>query len=200
MALDLDLDVIPPSWATCADLATFISHIIIDAMMIQGLVWFLFGFLIWPFLIIAILIHAYVTFPIHEDTASLECDIVQPGDDVDLIKKAQQNLGENFQARSNHEADVAAGYFAIYREYSPGGVNSKPSGLERSTPAGSTSISAPSPSVYQSMYRSIFDRKPSTSPLDNKGAGKPQKRGGNVFYVVLRYIFWELEICHAVSN
>jgi hypothetical protein len=36
------------------------------------------------------------------------------------------------------------------------------------------------------MYRSIFDRKQTASPLDNKGVGKPQ-RSGNVFYVVLRY-------------
>ena len=156
--------------------------------MIQALGWFLSGFLTLPAIIIAILIHAYVTFPIHEDTTYRESDIVQPGDDVDLIKKAQNTLGEKFQPRT-HEADVAACYFAIHREYSPRGVNSKPSGLERSSPAGSTTISAPSPSVYQSMYRSIFDRKPSTSPLDNKGAGKPQKRGGNVFYVVLRYEF-----------
>ncbi len=116
---------------------------------------------------------------------------MRTGDDVDLIKKAKEQLGESSQPRSNHEADVAAGYFAIYREYSPGGVNSKPAGLERSSPAGSTTISAPSPSVYQSMYRSIFDRKPSTSPLDNKGAGRLQKRGGNVFYVVLRYAVCE---------
>jgi hypothetical protein len=38
------------------------------------------------------------------------------------------------------------------------------------------------------MYRSLFDRKPNTSPLDNKGVGKPQKKNGNLFYVVLRYV------------
>ena len=193
------LGPLPPRWPTRTAPKALVLYIIINAMMMQTLAWFLLGFLTWPFIIIAILIHAYVTFPIHEDTACRETDIVQPGDDVDLISKAQKTLGEKFQPRS-HEVDVAASYFAIYREYSPGGVNSKPSGLERSSPAGSTTISTPSPSVYQSMYRSIFDRKPSTSPLDNKGAGKPQKRGGNVFYVVLRYIFWKKEICHADSN
>ena len=164
----------------------FSPHIIPDATMIQGLIWFLFGLLVWPLIIIAVLVHAFITFPIRNDTThqeeTRESDIVQPGDDVDLVKKAQKTLAEKFQAR-NHEADVAAGYFAIFREYNPGGVTSKP--LERSSPAGSTTISAPSPSVYQSMYRSIFDRKPTPSPLDNK----PQKRGGNVFYVVLRYIY-----------
>jgi hypothetical protein len=37
------------------------------------------------------------------------------------------------------------------------------------------------------MYRSIFDRKQVNNPLDNKGIGRPQRRGTNVFYVVLRY-------------
>jgi hypothetical protein len=162
--------------------------------MMGGLLEFLFAYFLGgvtflPLIVVAVLFHAYVTFPVHEDTAYRENDevsIVQPGDDVDAIKKAQKTLEEKFQHRNNHEADVASGYFAVFRDYNPGGVNSKP--LERNTPAGTTTISAPSPSVYQSMYRSIFDRKPSTSPLDNKGAGKPQKRGGNVFYVVLRYI------------
>ena len=147
------------------------------------------GITFLPLLILLVLIHAYATFPIHEDTAYRDSEgasIVRPGDDVDAIKRAQKTLGEKFQAR-NQEGDVAAQFFSIYREYSPGGVNSKP--LERSTPAGTTTISAPSPSVYQSMYRSIFDRKPNSSPLDNKGVGKPQKKNPNLFYVVLRYVF-----------
>lgn len=109
---------------------------------------------------------------------------------MDAIKKAQNTLGEA-------QNTLGAMYFAVYREFNPGGVNSKP--LERNTPVGTTTISAPSPSVYQSMYRSIFDRKPSSSPLDNKGAGRPQKKGGNVFYVVLRYTFWKMEIYYGTS-
>jgi hypothetical protein len=161
--------------------------------MMGGLVGFLFiyilgGLTFIPLLVIAIFLHAYLTFPVHEDTAYREKEadsIVRPGDDFDAIKRAQKTLGEKFQPRNNHEADVAAGYFAVCREYVPGGVNGKPP--ERNTPLGSTVVSTPSQSVYQTMYRSIFDRKPSTSPLDNKGVGKPQKKGGNVFYVVLRY-------------
>ncbi|TVY75614.1 putative PH domain-containing protein [Lachnellula suecica] len=161
-----------------------------------------------PLLLAAVLLHAYLTFPLHEDTAAdtayREPALVRPGDDIDAIKTAQKTLGEKFQARSNHEADVAAGYFAVCREYTPGGVNGKPP--ERTTPVGSTTVSAPSPSVYQSMYRSIFDRKQTNSPLDNKGAGRPQRRGGNVFYVVLRHghlmLFdddEQLEVRHVVS-
>jgi hypothetical protein len=159
-----------------------------------GLAGFLFIYLIGgitfiPLLIIAVLLHAYLTFPIHDDTAYRENDtvsIIRPEDDIDAIEKAQKTLGEKFQSRNSHEADVFAGYFAVCREYTPGGANGKPP--ERTTPLGSTTVSAPSPSVYQSMYRSIFERKPSSSPLDNKGVGKPQKKGGNIFYVVLRCV------------
>jgi len=152
------------------------------------LIVYLFGGLtFFPLLIVLILLHAYFAFPIRDDTAYREksdVSIARPEDDVDALKSAQITLGEKLQLRNSHESDVAAGYFTITREFVPGGVNGKPP--ERSTPLGSTTVSAPSPSVYQSMYRSIFDRKQSNSPLDNKGPGKPQKKGGNVFYVVLR--------------
>ena len=79
------------------------------------------------------------------------------------------------------EPDVAAGYFAVCREYVPGGVNGKPP--ERTTPAGET-IAAESPSVYQSMYRSIFERNKTQVP--SLEGGKLIKKARNVFYVVLR--------------
>lgn len=154
------------------------------------LVYLLGGITFVPLLVIAVFAHAYLTFPVRGDTAPRDDGtdtIVQAGDDIDAIKRAQSTLGEKFQPRSGHEADVAAAYFSVAREYKPNGINAKPP--ERNTPVGSTTVSAASPSVYQSMYRSIFDRKPSNSPLDNRGVGKPQKRGGNVFYVVLRYGF-----------
>lgn len=156
-------------------------------------VYILGGLTFIPLIVIAIFAHAYLTFPVRDDTAYREDEvdpIVQPGDDLDAIKRAQKTLEEKFQPRSGHEADVAAAYFSVSREYTPNGINAKPP--ERSTPVGSTTVSAASPSVYQSMYRSIFDRKPNNSPLDNKGVGKPQKRGGNVFYVVLRYGYFSL--------
>ncbi|KAH8686049.1 hypothetical protein BGZ60DRAFT_396766 [Tricladium varicosporioides] len=177
-----------------------------------SLVGFLFiyvlgGLTFFPLIIVAVLAHVYITFPTHKDTAYRETDtesIVQPGDDIDAIERAQKTLAEKFQPRNNHEADVAAGYFAVCREYIPGGVNGKPP--ERTTPTGSTTVSAASPSVYQSMYRSIFERKQNNSPLGEKGNGRPQKRGGNVFYVVLRHghlmLFdddEQLEVRHVVS-
>jgi hypothetical protein len=86
--------------------------------------------------------------------------------------------------RRSHVPDVAAGYFAVCREYVPGGINGKPP--ERTTPAGSV-IAAESPSVYQSMYRSIFDRNKSLTPTMD-GANAKFKKARNVFYVVLRYV------------
>lgn len=86
--------------------------------------------------------------------------------------------------RRSHVPDVAAGYFAVCREYVPGGINGKPP--ERTTPAGSV-IAAESPSVYQSMYRSIFDRNKSLTPT-MEGANPKFKKARNVFYVVLRYV------------
>lgn len=83
-----------------------------------------------------------------------------------------------------HEPDVCAGYFAVCREYVPGGVNGKPP--DRTTPAG-TVVAVESPSVYQSMYRSIFDRNKTMSPTIDATNNK-NKKARNVFYVVLRYV------------
>jgi hypothetical protein len=112
-------------------------------------------------------------------------NIVQPGDDTTALDAARAASREDAKARAARELEVAAGYFAVCREYTPMGINAKP--IERSTPLGSTTVASPSPSVYQTMYRSIFDRKPAQGPLDNKAAvSQRPKKAGNVFYVVLR--------------
>ncbi|MBE7180005.1 MAG: hypothetical protein INR71_02160 [Terriglobus roseus] len=107
---------------------------------------------------------------------------------------------------SLHEADVAAGYFAVCREYVPGGVNGKPP--ERTTPAGGV-VANESPSVYQSMYRGIFGRDKNAAPTIQNEAGKGSvkvKKGRNVFYVVLRLghlmlydDIEQLEVRHVIS-
>lgn len=153
------------------------------------IIYVLGGLTFIPLCIGAVFLYAYLTFPIQDETKyrKPEADpLLQPEDDVEAIERAKQALGDNFKSRNPHEADVAAGYFAVCREYVPGGVNGKPP--ERSTPVGSTPVASPSPSVYQTMYRSLFERKPVNSPIDNKRGATPQKRGGNVFYVVLRYL------------
>jgi len=128
-----------------------------------------------PLLITSVLVYSYYTLP----QSSLSPDLTLS---KDVFGKADEDLGlkEKLEKRSN-EHDVAAGYFAVCRDYVPGGVNGKPP--ERTTPAGET-IAAESPSVYQSMYRSIFERK---TPSPSIEAGKPVKKARNVFYVVLRH-------------
>jgi hypothetical protein len=105
-----------------------------------------------------------------EDGASLGAGL-----DEEILKKLK---------RRTDETDTFAGYFAVCREYVPGGVNGKPP--DRTTPAGSV-VSVESPSVYQSMYRSIFDRNKTASPSMDASNAK-SKKARNAFYVVLRHV------------
>ena len=153
---------------------------------------YLLGVLTLPLLVVAVFAHAHLTFPYIEDEQAAPAipdnapgSIVQPGDDVTLLddaRKAQKD--EQPRPRPNNDSDVAAGYFAVCREYMPMGINAKP--IERATPVGSATVASPSPSVYQTMYRSIFDRKQASGPLDSNGNNQRPKNAGNVFYVVLR--------------
>lgn len=147
-------------------------------------VYVLGGLTLPPIILVFVLLHAYLTLPVHNSTSSgltsARDGLKRVGDDEDIFKTGNEDIPEAFKTRS-HEADVAAGYFAVCREYVPGGVNGKPP--ERTTPAGEV-IAAESPSVYQSMYRSIFDRN-KTPTIEQ---GKNAKRARNVFYVVLRYV------------
>ncbi|KAI1818548.1 hypothetical protein GGS20DRAFT_191863 [Poronia punctata] len=158
-----------------------------------------------PLVFAAVLLHAHFTFPVHNGTNAVppsETDgIVEPGDDTTDLEAVQK---EESRQKLLAESDVAAGYFAVCREYTPMGINAKP--IERSTPVGSTTVAAPSPSVYQSMYRSIFERKQTSGPLDDKSVSQRPKRAGNVFYVVLRHghlmLFdddEQLEVRHVIS-
>ncbi|KAF1913622.1 hypothetical protein BDU57DRAFT_520561 [Ampelomyces quisqualis] len=115
------------------------------------------------------------------------------GLDEEILKKLK---------RRTDDPDSFAGYFAVCREYVPGGVNGKPP--DRTTPAGAV-VSMESPSVYQSMYRSIFDRNKAASPsIDPVNARN--KKARNVFYVVLRLGHLmlydnedQLEVRHVIS-
>ncbi|KAI1825043.1 hypothetical protein F4861DRAFT_221133 [Xylaria intraflava] len=159
-----------------------------------------------PLVVLVIGLHAYFALPVYDAVNSTNASdaesILQPGDDTADLEAVQK---EESRQKLLADSDVAAGYFAVCREYTPMGINAKP--IERSTPVGSTTVAAPSPSVYQTMYRSIFDRKQASGPLDdNKGAGQRPKRAGNVFYVVLRHghlmLFdddEQLEVRHVIS-
>ncbi|KAL8737539.1 MAG: hypothetical protein Q9181_001591 [Wetmoreana brouardii] len=151
-------------------------------------IYILGGLTFLPLLFILVLLHAHLTFP------RVAQGVQAPKDEPDSLEDTKDDgqnikssaalaaLKERFQ--SGHEPDVAAGYFAVCRDYVPGGVNGKPP--ERTTPAGAV-VATESPSVYQSMYRSIFDRKQGPTLDAGKGNAKPTKRARNVFYVVLRH-------------
>lgn len=102
-------------------------------------------------------------------------------DDISLGIGLDEEILKKLKRRTS-EPDTFAGYFAVCREFVPGGVNGKPP--DRTTPTGAV-VPMESPSVYQSMYRSIFDRNKTASPsLDASNA--KNKKARNVFYVVLR--------------
>ena len=128
----------------------------------------------------------YTSVPV-ADHASAQvddpADIARPNDDRLVFKTGTDDLEEKFHRK--HDSDVAAGYYAVCREYVPGGVNGKPP--ERLSPGGEV-VANVSPSVYQSMYRSIFDRsQKATIDPSKEGVRKTVKRPNNVFYVVLRH-------------
>ncbi len=143
------------------------------------------GLTFLPTLFCLLLLHGYLTFPKRPPSSSFASDdVCDPNDDDRIIKSdlGASKLAKQFQR--GHESDVAAGYFAVCREYVPGGINGKPP--ERTTPAGAV-VTAESPSVYQSMYRSLFDKKQAPTIDPGKGNGKTIRRARNVFYVVLRH-------------
>ncbi|KAI0130078.1 hypothetical protein BJ170DRAFT_577704 [Xylariales sp. AK1849] len=156
-----------------------------------------------------VLFALYHTFTVQNDVGKRQNEadqsIVQTGDDTRELDAAQRAERGETKPRFTNTADVAASYFAVCREYTPMGINAKP--IERSTPVGSATVAAPSQSVYQAMYRSIFDRKQGPNPLESStGVGIRPKRAGNVFYVVLRHghlmLFdddEQLEVRHVIS-
>ncbi|KAI1625818.1 hypothetical protein EDD37DRAFT_625609 [Exophiala viscosa] len=157
-----------------------------------SLQWFLFvyifgGLTFIPLFVALLLLHAYYTLPPPNDDGQKSnrdpANLIRTDDDKLAFKTTTDDLAEKFHRK--HDSDVAAGYFAVCREYVPGGVNGKPP--EKLTSAGDV-VAQESPSVYQSMYRSIFDRsqKPTIEP-NKDGNRKAVKRANNVFYVVLRH-------------
>ncbi len=155
-----------------------------DPFWTSSLAVYLLGVLTVPFFIGLFLLQFYLFLPRH-GASSASAAHQKDADDwrgEDVFASSDFDDIRDKLADRNSETDVAAGYFAVCREYVPGGLNGKPP--ERTTPAGEV-IAAESPSVYQSMYRTIFDRNktPSTE------LGRNTKRARNIFYVVLRYVY-----------
>jgi hypothetical protein len=159
-----------------------------------ALAYFLGGLTFLPLLLLLLLSHAYLTQPI----ARRSSDSHQP-DPLGLSEREKLSSQEELKglpsdvSARNHEPDVAAGYFAVCRDFSQGLSALKEKARDRADPA-STSNSE-SPSVYQSMYRSIFDRgRLQTPTLDpaNGGSRKPR----NTFFIVIRCASTPRLACH----
>jgi hypothetical protein len=88
-------------------------------------VYVLGGLTFIPLIVAAILLHAFITLPVKgqssPSTANESNSIRRPHDDEANLKSGADVLAEQFTRK--HESDVAAGYFAVCREYVPGGVN-----------------------------------------------------------------------------
>lgn len=144
-----------------------------------------------PLVAISIFLLGLYTFPYREDiddaTSHARSDLVQSGDDVTALEATLNTTRERKdKLRSSQDADEAAGYFAVCRDYFPMGVSAKP--IERTTSAGTTTITAPSQSIYQTMYRGIFERRSGPSPIENNNPiSQRSKKTGNVYYVILRH-------------
>lgn len=144
------------------------------------LVYLLGGLTFVPLVAALLFAYAYHTFPEATTHEPSESDLRRDEDSEDIFKTDDEKLVR----RLANSVDVVAGNFAVTREFVPGGVNGKPP--ERTSPV-TASAPSDSPSVYQSMYRSLFDRKvnQSRSDIGNGGAARP-KRTKNEFFVVLR--------------
>lgn len=150
-------------------------------------VYLLGGLTFIPLVLSLSLLYSYLVLPPPSPQSkrasdSADTPINHPDDDQYSLRSRTDELAEKFYR--THDTDVAAGYFVVCREYVPGGVNGKPP--ERTTPAGEV-IAAESPSVYQTMYRSLFDRKQAPTIEPARNTAKNGKRARNMFYIVLRH-------------
>ena len=126
-----------------------------------------------PLAIVLFFAHAYFGLPEVEAPQNLHSQ--------DGQKEQDKELEEKFSSQAN-EPEVTSGYFAVCREFVPGGVNGKPP--ERTSPSTRDTMTADSPSVYQTMYRNIFERRKAQAPSLDPSKG--QRKAQNVFFVALR--------------
>ena len=131
-----------------------------------------------PLILIALFAHAYYNLPTVESPSQAPHNEDQP-EKVVQDKELEEKL-----TKQSQEPEVAAGYFAVCREFVPGGVNGKPP--ERSSPGAKDTVPGDTPSVYQTMYRSLFERGKNQAP--SLEPSKNAKKASNVFFVALRFV------------
>lgn len=139
------------------------------------------GFTFMPLLIAALFYHAYKTQPVVDSSAPSRSSLKLTSVERDAAKEELKSIPIESFARTNRHDGVAS-YFAVCRHYVAGGVDGKPP--ERNT--SSTAMNhGESPSVYQSMYRSLVGRgKAHASSLE--GHLHKSKKIKMVYFVVIR--------------
>jgi hypothetical protein len=148
------------------------------------LTYLLGGITFLPLIALVILYHAHVTQPIVDPDNFNKRDVLElSSSEESAAVNELENLPIEISHRV-HEPDVAAGYFVICREYTPSVMTGKPT---EKAPSNNSPAPGSSPSVYQSMYRSIFERGKIQSPsLD--GGQKGNRKARNTFFVVIRLV------------
>ena len=172
------------------------------AALLQFLfIYFLGGLTLLPLLVIVILYHAYLFLPVagsdelFPEKAALSA-VFEVENSDDLSEKPTKGSVARQDATSRRNT-LTAGYFTVNREFVPGGISSRPS--ERINAAGAA-IHNESLNVYQSMYRSIFDRGKS-QPAAVEGyntTGKSAKKIRNVLYIVLRFVITAIILIYEI--
>lgn len=154
----------------------------------MGLITLVVVYIIGGLTFIPLVICAFLTVIYYTSTTSRSRHHDALVTETDEASGAAKVAGEKMGGKSRTEPEVAAGYFAVTREWTPGGLNGKPP--EKLSPAGTTLTKGeePSQSMYQTMVRSIFDRRPGAAKSNAGAADKGKKRAVNVFYVVLRWV------------
>jgi hypothetical protein len=155
------------------------------ALVSYILTYLLGGLTFIPLIVLAILYHAHITQPVVDPESFHKRDVLELStSEEDAAVNELENLPIEISHRV-HEPDVAAGYFIICREYTPSVMAGKPT---EKAPSSTSAAPGSSPSVYQSMYRSIFERGKTQSPsLD--GGQKGNKKVRNTFFVVIRSVY-----------
>lgn len=152
------------------------------------------GLTFFPLLAVALLSAAYFSLPAQAESVDRDDrrKSIDGADGSAAEEAATKELVADLNQRES-DSETASGYFAVTRQYHANGVSGK--APDKAAPSSDSTLSE-SPSVYQSMYRSVFERGKSTTPVldkDSEADGKNDRTGvlrrnrpRNVFFIVLR--------------
>ena len=176
-----------------------------------ALTYLLGGLTFLPLLVAAVLTLLWFTLPHADDPEQLGRETSPSSKDQENERLANKEGEDSNRAQSQAHDFAASGTFAVLRSYdfeaAIGAINARNNGTGTTgsndtldkTQAADTATGIHSPSVYQTMYRSVFDRSKSgaiTNPLFEEEDAEPDPRNkntrrkpaaANVMYIVLRH-------------